>query len=227
MKKKKKNYTNKFIKNQYNRFPFECVEDVCPHPGDGQNRSLLLLLPSHVQIEDDLLNGGPCPSQRSGKTLPLVRLAPHKLIVSLDAVVRVEVLATTLADKHIATVLPNFVLAKHLQRHESFVTDITGVNPLSLLQQHDFPHKLTLKPCRSSCQQMSTLIHVLLKADACLEDNVADDKSDPWCTYKLRRYLSCSVFFLGWRVAGSLVPQKFMILGLGVSLQCGCLTSSW
>ena len=46
------------------------------------------------------------------KTLPAVRLATHKLIVSVDAVVRVELLATTL---------------------ESFVTDITGVNLLSLV----------------------------------------------------------------------------------------------
>ena len=67
------------------------------------------------------------------KTLPVVRLVTHKLIVSVDAVVGVELLATTLADKPMATVLPNFVLARHLQRLESFVTDITGVNPLSLL----------------------------------------------------------------------------------------------
>ena len=59
----------------------------------------------------------------------MVRLATHKLIVYVDAVV----LATTLAGKHIATVLPNFVLAKHLQRLESFVTDITGVHPISLM----------------------------------------------------------------------------------------------
>ena len=38
----------------------------------------------------------------------------------------VELLATTLAGKHMATVLQNFVLARHLQRLESFVTDITG-----------------------------------------------------------------------------------------------------
>jgi hypothetical protein len=63
----------------------------------------------------------------------VVRLAEHKLIVSVDAVFGVELLATTLAGKHIATVLPNFVLAKKLQRLESFVTEITGVNPLSLL----------------------------------------------------------------------------------------------
>ena len=67
------------------------------------------------------------------KALPVVRLATHKPIVSVDAVVGVELLATTLAGKNMATVLPNFVLARHLQRLESFVTDITGVNPLSLL----------------------------------------------------------------------------------------------
>ena len=64
---------------------------------------------------------------------PVVKIATHKLIVSVDAVVGVELLATTLAGKSMATVLPNFVMARHLQRLESFVTDITGVNHLSLL----------------------------------------------------------------------------------------------
>ena len=73
------------------------------------------------------------PLGEVAKSLPVVRLATHKLIVSVDAVLGVEFLATNLAGKHIATVLPNFVLAKHLQRLESFVTDITGVNPLSLV----------------------------------------------------------------------------------------------
>ena len=67
------------------------------------------------------------------KILPVVRLATHELIVSADAVVGVTLLATTLAGKHMATVLPNFLLARHLQRLESFVTDTTGVKPLSLL----------------------------------------------------------------------------------------------
>ena len=53
--------------------------------------------------------------------------------MSVDAVLGVEGLATTLAGQHIATVLPNFVLARHLQKFESFVTDITGVNPLFLV----------------------------------------------------------------------------------------------
>ena len=65
------------------------------------------------------------PLREVAKTLPVVRLATHKLIVSVDAVVGVELLATTLAGKHMATVLPNFVLARHLQRLESFVTYIT------------------------------------------------------------------------------------------------------
>ena len=73
------------------------------------------------------------PHGEVAKTLPRVRLATHKHIVSVYTVVGIELLATTNAGKHIATVLPNFVLAKHLQRLESFVTDITGVNPLSLL----------------------------------------------------------------------------------------------
>ena len=67
------------------------------------------------------------------KTFPVVRLATHKLIVSADAVVGVELLATNLAGKQLATLLPNFVLAGHLQRLESFVTHIKDVNPLSLL----------------------------------------------------------------------------------------------
>ena len=73
------------------------------------------------------------PHGEVAKILPVVRLATHKLIVSADAAVGVELLSTTLAGKHMATVLPNFVLARHLQRLESVVTDITEVNPLFLL----------------------------------------------------------------------------------------------
>ena len=120
------------------------------------------------------------------KTHSVVRLTTHKLSGSVGAVVGVELLATTLAGKHIATVLPNFVLAWHLQRLENFVTDSTGMHPLSLLCflpptliQNNFPHKPTLDTCRPSCQQINTPIHVLLKADPCLEDVVADDKADP------------------------------------------------
>ena len=71
------------------------------------------------------------PHGEVATTLPVVRLATHRFIVSVDAVVEVELLATTLAGKHMATVLPNFVLARHLQRLESFFTDITGVHILS------------------------------------------------------------------------------------------------
>ena len=55
------------------------------------------------------------PHEEVAKALPVVRLATHKLLVSVDAVVGVELIATTLADKHIATVLPNFVLFRHWQ----------------------------------------------------------------------------------------------------------------
>ena len=73
------------------------------------------------------------PHGEVAETLPVVRLVTHKLILSVDAVVGDELLATTLSGKYMSTVLPNIVMARHLQRLESFVTDITGVNPLSLL----------------------------------------------------------------------------------------------
>ena len=72
------------------------------------------------------------PHGEVAKTLPVVRLPTHKLNVSVDDVVGVELLATTLAGKHMTTVLLNFVLDRHLKRLKSFVTDITCVNPLSL-----------------------------------------------------------------------------------------------
>ena len=139
------------------------------------------------------------------KTLPVVRLAIHKLIVSVDAVNGLEHLATALAGKHIATLLPNFMLAKHLQRLEIFVTEITGVNPLSLScavsshndpiqQQHDFPHKPALNTCNSSYQHMSTPIYVLLKTDPCLEDDVVD-KADPLVCLQLNQ-VSVLQYFL-------------------------------
>ena len=46
-------------------------------------------------------------------------------------------------------------------------------------QQQDFPHKPALHTCRARCQQISTPLHVLLKADPHLEGDVADDKADP------------------------------------------------
>ena len=73
------------------------------------------------------------PHGEVAKTLPLLRLATCKLIVSFDAVVGVELLAKTFTGKHMANVLLNFVLARHFQRLESFVTDRKGVNPLSPL----------------------------------------------------------------------------------------------
>ena len=62
-----------------------------------------------------------------------IRLATHKLLVSVYEIVDCEILATTLEDKYMATALPNFVLVRCWQRLESLVIDITWVNPLSLL----------------------------------------------------------------------------------------------
>ena len=52
------------------------------------------------------------PQGEVAKYLPVVRLATKKLLVSVDAVVGLELLPTTLADKHMATVLPNCVMVQ-------------------------------------------------------------------------------------------------------------------
>ena len=52
--------------------------------------------------------------------------------MSVDAYVGMELLITTLAEKHMANVVPNYVLVMHWQRLEILVTDITKVNPVSL-----------------------------------------------------------------------------------------------
>ena len=73
------------------------------------------------------------PHGEVAKALSMVRLATKNLPVSADAVAGLELLATTLIDKHMATVLPNCVLVRRLQRLEILVTDITWVKPLSLM----------------------------------------------------------------------------------------------
>ena len=56
------------------------------------------------------------PHGEFAKAPPVLRLSTKKLHVSIDAVVFLELLDTTLADQHMATVLPNCVLVRHLQR---------------------------------------------------------------------------------------------------------------
>ena len=52
------------------------------------------------------------PHGEVAKAFPVVRLAPNKICMSVDAVVGVDLLATTIADKHMATVLPNVVMVQ-------------------------------------------------------------------------------------------------------------------
>ena len=131
--------------------------------------SSLVVLAQHGEVE---------------KALPVARLATQKLLMSVDAVVGLKLLTKTLADKHMARLLSNFVLVRRWKRLESLVPGTTGMNPLSfslvlcpptdpIQQQHDFHHKPSLDTLCSRCQQMSTHLHVLLKEDPCLEGEVA------------------------------------------------------
>ena len=67
------------------------------------------------------------------KALSVARLATHRLLVSVDAVFVLELLATTLAEKHMTIALPNFVLVRRCQRLKSLVTDSTGGIYLSIV----------------------------------------------------------------------------------------------
>ena len=59
--------------------------------------------------------------------------------MSVDANVSVELLATTLAGKHMDNALSNNMLVMHWQRLEILVTDIKEVNPVYLcLSQEAF-----------------------------------------------------------------------------------------
>ena len=108
------------------------------------------------------------PHKEVAKTLPVVRLATHKLIMSIDPVVGVELLSTTLAGKHITSVLPNLCWLDICKDLKAFLQTLQGctlslscaVSPHNdpIQQQYDFPHKPTLDTCRPSCEQMSTPI---------------------------------------------------------------------
>ena len=115
-------------------------------------RTVLFLSSSHSDWGWSLqCNGGPCLHGEVANGLPVVRLATHNLLLSVDADVGFELIATTLADKPMATVLPKLVLVRRWQRLESLVRDITGVKALTLscaLSSNTDPfqqqHKFTL-----------------------------------------------------------------------------------
>ena len=133
-----------------------------------------------------------------------------------------------------ATVLQFFLLARHLQRLESFVTDITEVNHFSLLcfvphtdpiqQQHDFPHKPALDTCRSRRQKMSTPLHGLPKADACLEGDVADDKADPLVCLQLHQIFVLQYFL---ETAGSIYHRHVLTQAIFLEVLATVVALFW
>jgi hypothetical protein len=72
------------------------------------------------------------PPGEVAKFIHVARPNTHNLLVSVHAIVCLELLATTLANKHLVTVLLNLVLVRRLQNPKSLVTDVTFVNTLSL-----------------------------------------------------------------------------------------------
>ena len=118
-KKKIRHHTILCMKKVNNKSSTEILEDVYPLPGARQ---------THHFLSSPLARHG-----EVAKALPVVRLEMKKLLGSDDAVVGLELLAITFADKHMATVLPNYVLVRRLQRLESLFTYIAGVIHLHIL----------------------------------------------------------------------------------------------
>ena len=163
----KKKYTNKLIKNQYNIFSFEREEDVCPLPGSGQSRPLLLLLPSYVQIEDDLLNCGPCPNRRSGKISSCDDACHTQACCLLMLFLGLNFLPQPLLANTLplcCQILCWLSICKDLkalsQTLQGWILSLScALSPHTdpIQRQHDFPHKPALSTCRSSCQQMEIM----------------------------------------------------------------------
>ena len=89
------------------------VKDARPLPSNGQHCPHRFLLPDHFQREDYLLGG-------------VGRLKTHKLCVLVHADVGLLLLATTIEDKHFATVLPTHFLVKCWQRIKALSQTLQG-----------------------------------------------------------------------------------------------------
>ena len=149
---------NLFLIKPNNQYPIKMEENICPLPGVGKNRPFSLL--------------PPCHTWKGCKSSPCGDACNQKASYVCCCCFWCWLIATTLADKHMATVLPNCVMVRRLQKKlESLVTYMTCItlyalspqtDPIQL--QHEFPHKPALNIFRSRCQQMSTPHHVLLKA---------------------------------------------------------------
>ena len=132
------------------------VRNVSILPGAGQNRPLPLLLPLTFKLRMVSSMVVLAPHGKVAKAFAVVRLAMRKLLVSVDAVVGLEFLATTLAVKHIATVLPNCVLVRRWKRLESLDTDNTGIHCLSPLCIVPPPTVMPSSTSRLSCISSSS-----------------------------------------------------------------------
>ena len=94
--------------------------------------------------------------------LSAVRLVRHKLLVSVDAFLGIELLATTIADKQMATMLSNFERVRHWQRLESLSCALSPhIDPIQ--QNHESPHKPALDTCRSMCHKINNFFKCYLK----------------------------------------------------------------
>ena len=126
---------------------------------------------------------------------------PHTSFFSVDAVVRVELLSKTLAEQHMATLLPNFCLLSVGKELKAFSQTLQGwtfslscaLSPQndSIQQQQEFPQHLQIQV--TADDHLS--LYMLLKAEPSLEGYVADGKADLSACLQLRPILDLQYFW--------------------------------
>ena len=193
---KNRHYTNKLIENQHNIFSFERVEDVCPLPGAGQHSPLPLLLPPTCSAWGWSPQCWSLP--RMQKWQKLWWGLPHtRFLCLLTLLLGLNYFPQPLQANTwplCCQILCWLGICKDLKAlsqtlQECALSLSCTLSPYSdLIQQHHhFPNKHALDTCRSMHQQISSPLHVLLKADPHLEGDVADDKADPLVCLQLNQ----------------------------------------
>ena len=131
----------------------------------------------------------------------VVRLATHKLLVSVDAVVGLKLLATTLAENTLllcGQILCWLGLCKYLKALSQTLQGRTLSLSCALS-----PHTALI----TSSNNMISLTTLLLKAVPCLEGDEADDKADPLLCLQLNPISVLQHFF---ETAGSTDHQHVL-----------------
>ena len=149
--------------------------DVFPFPGAGQNCPLPFFLPPHVQIEDDLINGGPCLTWISCKSSSCGEASHTSLLCLLMMLLTLNFLPLPLHTK-------TWPLCCHSLCWWGVGKDLKA---LSHTLQKCQPFLLSPSTIIPSSNKRNSLTNPHFKAVCRLEGNVADGKAGSYVCHQL------------------------------------------